>query len=167
MRIALATMLCFAVLVDVARGYRVDRMRMPVVDAVIHSAECPHIPTGGSCAIGAEVWVSPRASRFTFAHELGHAFDAQALDARARDWLTTRLGFPVGTAWETPSAALGPVDPSERFADAYAHCALGTRPRDIIGYGYLPGRKRHRRICNAIAILGLVYQSAEPPQSTR
>lgn len=170
MRVVLAALVCLAFLAPRAEALNLERLRMPAPDgAVIHTAECPHFPSGGSCAVGAEIWISPRASRFTAAHELGHAFDVLALQASTREWLTPRLGFPAGTPWDADSEDLAPIEPAEVFADAYAHCALGTRPRGLIVYGYLPGRAQHRRVCNAIAVLGLVagYQSEEPPKSTR
>lgn len=148
--------------------------RMPVSGLTAHFTGCPDYEDGGSCASPetAEIWLAPDADEFDFWHEVGHVFDHQALDGRARAWLTRKLGFSAATPWtsdaaEADIAIFGTRTPDEVFADAFAACWLGRRPNGTLrggmrvtnwqtGYGYRPSVRQHRRICNAISVYALV-----------
>jgi hypothetical protein len=134
--------------------------RMPLPPRfTIHHEVCPDYD--GSCAWPetGEIWLPPGAGRFARWHELGHIFDYQVLTDADRAWFTPQLGFPSNRPWEAANyddESPGFTEPAERFADAYAHCALRTVPSSIVSYGYLPGPRTHRRVCTAIALLGTV-----------
>lgn len=138
----------------------------------IHHEPCPdYLPEISSCADQetAEIWLAPDASRFERWHELGHLFDAQVLDERARSWFTPLLGFPADAPWfEDYGNEFARAMPGERFADAYAACALDLRPGGRLrgrlrvadwetAYGYQPTTRAHHRICNGIVVLALVH----------
>lgn len=105
-------------------------------------------PDGGSPACTypgtATVYVERDQDAFVLKHELGHLFDYQRLNDGDGVW-------NQGTGLE------GLLSPAERFADAYATCALGWRPDRgewENSYGYQPTLKRHRQICGAINRVG-------------
>lgn len=101
------------------------------------------------------IYVEPGQGRFVYEHEVGHLFDVQRLNDGDRRWFTRKLGLTG--AWEQGSGLEGLRSPFERFADAYAACALGLRPDRgewAVSYGYQPTPKRHRRICAAIGRVG-------------
>lgn len=145
---------------------------MPVTGLTAHFTACPYYADGGSCAQPetAEVWIAPGSSRFEFWHEVGHVFDHQVLDDRAHSWFTRVLGFASGTPWEADEGFYEDHDfsqksPDEMFADAFAACWLRMKPRRQGGllvsewttaYWYQPSVRQHRRVCNGIAVLGLV-----------
>jgi hypothetical protein len=131
-------------------------MPLPPGDLVIHRGPC--FDGGGACALSSSggVWAQ---GRFALAHELGHVFDTRVLTPSDRAWFTQLLDL-TGRPW---GASGGWPDPAERFADAYAACAVGLSPagkRDRKGrvrggwidvYGCRPTARQHRAICNAIS----------------
>lgn len=119
---------------------------------------------------GAVIHVIDPRDKFTVRHELGHAFDAQYMDAGERQRFATLLACDRygcngeqdlywTTAGDDPLTGMYVTDPgsvSEKFADAYAAC----RSRYVIasdhvwetGYGYSPPTNRqHLRVCRMIA----------------
>lgn len=148
---------------------------MPVEDLTVHYWACPFFKDGGSCSTPetAEIWIAPGTGAFDYWHEVGHVFDQQALTDQARAWMTARLGFAAGTAWDPTPAQSEPLQinaprtPSEVFADAFAACWLGMKPGGVrrhgmrfvewmTGYSYYPTVRQHRRICNGIAVYALL-----------
>lgn len=122
----------------------------------VQSATCP---TGDAPACAytdtATIYVEPGQGEFVLKHELGHLFDYQRLNDGDRHWFTRMLGLTG--AWSQGAGLEGLLSPAERFADAYAACALGWRPdrghwED--SYGYEPTPTRHRKICAAINRIG-------------
>lgn len=72
--------------------------------------------------------------RFTLMHEYGHAWDLDRLTETDRLRVREALGYPASTPWWGAGIGQDTMSPGERFADGYAHCALGTR-------------RRNRRLC--------------------
>jgi hypothetical protein len=107
---------------------------------------------------------------FAFGHELGHIFDVRVLTDRDRQLFARLVGYSRGDAaiWDryTGSKCARHACPGERFADAYANCAIDGVPgvhrirsgrfRGRTGwdwqspYGYDPSKRRHRRVCREI-----------------
>lgn len=130
------------------------RVPMPRT-AIVHYASCPD--GGGSCAYAdrAEVYIEPGADLYTLMHELGHIFDRQHLNPWDRARFARLLGLPG--EWNRGTGLDGLQSPHERFADAYATCALGLTPargRWETAYDYNPSPRRHRTVCRSIRALG-------------
>lgn len=89
---------------------------------------CPMAPAAGGCYDAGVVW-APVGDAFALEHELGHAFDERVLTRSERDWYTAAFGYHEGTTWAPDRGAdafcARIACPVERFADAYADCALG------------------------------------------
>lgn len=144
---------------------------------------CPDLPSAGGCfypgapdGTGAAIYVLYPGDAFALEHELGHAFDSRALDDGERAWFVAVLGFPSGTPWRNPSRweggdpyCLRSTCPDERFADAYAVCALdlytghydrrsgaftahahGREVETIMAGGWRPSRRTRLDVCGAI-----------------
>lgn len=160
-----------------AASAHASRMPAPPSITIHENTPCPeYLPDEYSCTDQdtGEIWLLPDAGRFDRQHEIGHLFDAQILTDQDRAWFTRTLGFKTGTPWFgdygafVETASLAGTLPGEQFADAYAACALGKTPAGhrkrngmivsdwIDAYGYHPTVRQHRRICNVIAVLGLV-----------
>lgn len=113
-------------------------------------APCPGLQDAAGCTIDSTIWVDPAAGwpRFSVLHELGHQFDSRDLDPMERLYLIPELGGFRHRAWGD-CGSVADLDtygqcPLERFADAYAFCALGAHVPRYGGarwyspYGYLP-----------------------------
>jgi hypothetical protein len=164
-------------------GAPVAQARMPAVPVVIHeNTPCPYYAQPVACSYqdSDDIYLPAGSTRSDREHEIGHQFDRQVLTDENRAWFTRQLGFAPGSWDRGTGDDCGNCGPSEVFADAYAKCATGWKVarrnrqgmligRQEVAYGYFPTVKQHRRICNGIAVIGLVhdYQSALPPQSTR
>lgn len=94
-------------------------------------------------------------AEMVYLHELGHWFDAHAMTSDARVAFEAILGVAKDW-WQGPDA------PAEKFAQAFALCALypvapkrwPTRPTwGMIVYGYGPTLKQHRTACALIAAI--------------
>jgi len=132
---------------------------MPRPRATIHRSV--DVPCGGAlaCTSGSEIWIAPTAGRIALAHELGHVFWSNVATASDRVWMQRMLGFPAVTPWYNGTWPAGLDSPDEHAADAYATCDQGMRPNGRwwgSAYGYDPTPARHRVICNAIVVIGLV-----------
>lgn len=129
--------------------------RIPTPDATILEQGCPD--GGGPCSAGRLLYIPRGTSAFSREHELGHAFDAQYLDAGERFALQHRMGLPDGP-WirGTGMTADGYSSPSEWMADAYAACRLGLIPgrRWTTAYGYEPTKRQHRVVCGTLSRAG-------------
>jgi hypothetical protein len=93
--------------------------------------------------------------RWTLLHELGHVFDDRVLTAADRAAFKRVIRY--SGAWSTGDQPAG-----ERFAEAYAGCAL--YPRAPYGglqgqYGYTAGPQTFRRVC------GLIRRAAGRPRA--
>lgn len=108
---------------------------------------CHNMP----CAIGNDIYIRPKSSKFVVAHETGHVWWRQVATEHDRATVIPLLGFPTGTPW-----VQGIV--SERAADAYAMCDLGRVPGRsgwvLTDYGYMPTVHQHRAVCKIIAQAG-------------
>ena len=99
--------------------------------------------------------VSNAVGSFTLYHELGHAFDAYALNWPRRHRLKVALGYTRETVWYQP----GVPGPSETFADAYAVLALyggcgGWMVNDLgWGYGY-------KAVCSSLRAVRKIIREA-------
>jgi hypothetical protein len=133
-----------------------DRAKVPTAPAaaVIRVGLCPGLESVGGCyrydAEGDSVYLRdptvPLAGRFEFFHELGHMYDDRVLTDQDRATFLRTMGY--GSQWWTKTDP-----PAERFADAYALCAMWRRPTSfIIGgdYGYRPTPRQYRRVCALI-----------------
>jgi hypothetical protein len=119
----------------------------------VRATPCPFV-VAAACADleNATVYVARGEPPFILYHELGHLYDFQDLTDGDREWFTRMLG--LSGPWNQGSGPMAQESPMERFADAYATCALGWRPdrgQWAVAYGYEPTGKRHRSICRAIA----------------
>lgn len=135
-------------------GGSAARVPMPHAVTVLYQP-CPN--GGGSCADADSdtVYIEPGADLFTIMHEVGHIFDRQRLSDRDRARFARLLGLPG--EWRRGTGLDGLNSPSERFADAYAACALGLRPdgsRWVSAYDYNPSPRRHHTICRSIRSVG-------------
>lgn len=158
---AVAAALAVALVTPSAQTARVDalvaQMRVPVVQATqVILAPCPE-PTDTNDAgctypeTGSPVWISPaQFTPFSLYHELGHRYRFDALSDGAEHRFVTIMRY---RRW-------GPAI-EERFADAYASCALGwkphvadspgdTDPRFPTGYSYWPTPSQQRQVCGMI-----------------
>lgn len=165
--ITFAFMACWAILLFVApQAFSMPRPK----SLTVHSAECPEIG-GGSCSSTTtnDIWLGDGADEFDREHEIGHQFDQQILADQNRKWFMQALRLRGDWSQGTGDQCDSHRCPDELFADAYAACALGLNPagrmkfrgrsRLIVGawttaYGYSPGVRQHRRICNTIAFIG-------------
>jgi hypothetical protein len=134
--------------------------RVPLPDGVtVTVAPCPGYPDALGCAVAATatVYVRSAKDRETRAHELGHLWDAQVLTDDDRAWFSKRLGRPRLPWTRSP----GQTSNGELFAEAYARCAVPLkrgRGEESV-YGYNLDGQRHRQICAAIQVLGMVRRS--------
>ena len=95
------------------------------------------------------IWINPHQDpldvRIDVLHEIGHRFDYLMSDhARQRFLkLTARTGRPWRDARNSPH---------EQFAEAWRLCATNPRRvnRSVLGYGYNPSRRTHRKVCRTI-----------------
>lgn len=163
-----ALLLAFAVLMLLPAPAGAYRHRMPQPRVWAHHELNPSCE-GAPCAnpMTAEIWIGVHPLRFEVSHEIGHVWWRQVAIDSDRAWITELTGFPVGTPW-TSSRPNAP-SPDELAADAYAACDLGMRPYTawVTSYGYYPTARRHRRICNGIAIIGLVRDTVDGTSAGR
>lgn len=144
-----------------------SRMPSPPHVTIHEGTPCPD--GGGSCSYSHtdDVFLEAGADAFEREHELGHQFDRQVLTDAYREWFTKRLGFQPGPWDRGTGLDCGGCGPDEHFADAYAACATGMKPvgrrrggiqvsRWTTSYGYYPTARQHRRVCNAIVVVGLI-----------
>lgn len=148
------------------------RFPIPSPMPTILHAPCPVDPDAGGCAYVDPVALASGAygddcpnpagciflrtrNRFARWHELGHAWDQQKLTDSDRRWFARKLEM-AGQPWFDEAWNPG-GSPGERFADAYANCALRNTFRRgwETAYDYMPTLRRHRAICNAIVALDL------------
>lgn len=104
-----------------------------------------------------DVYLMPGvADRFAFWHGLGHIFDAEVLTGGDRWWFMRMVGMEPPQPWlppPKPKMIAEPSSPGEKFADAYAACALNMNPEQGAwegSYDYQPSTRRHRQICAGI-----------------
>jgi hypothetical protein len=130
-------------------------------EITINFGSCPGLDDASACWMPwvSQIWLTEK-NEFDLMHELGHVFDARNLDAMERKYLRPRI--MLGKAWDDCGEVRIEVYgacPKERFADAYANCALGYSPSKSLddayipfasSYGYRPTRKHHHRICELI-----------------
>jgi hypothetical protein len=84
--------------------------------------------------------------RWTLMHELGHVFDDRVLTPADRVAFKRAIRYPA--PWTTGAEPAG-----ERFAEAYAGCAIYSRAPygGLQGeYGYQAGPETFRRVCELI-----------------
>ena len=133
---------------------------------------CPGLPDAGGCSMpwAGRIYLLNR-DPFTLEHELGHFYDARDLDDKERAWLLPLLGARDDTPWDRPDRwtdgdpyCLHTVCANERFADAYAACALDLHPgRWIAPHGqhqytgsWIPSwhitRAQHIDLCEALPL---------------
>ena len=138
--------------------------------------DCPEMPNSSGCAILQQAspgspWTGLLRYKYaqdrdTVVHEMGHFFDVWNLNDRERGILKRALGLPDSMPWrdnrrfsngdlycnKTPCV-------HERFADAYAACALNYPPPRkrkftyddwITSYGWEPTRQQYLRVCRMI-----------------
>ena len=89
--------------------------------------------------------------RWTLMHELGHVFDERVLTAADRS--AFRRAIRYRGSWTS-----GPQPAGERFAEAYAGCAVYARAPygGLQGeYGYRAGPDTFRRVC------GLIWRASD------
>jgi hypothetical protein len=139
-----------------AQAWHVARPPAPSPMPVVVHAPCPDDPDAGGCYYPP---AHPRfqhriyftGDRFTFQHELGHAFDAVEMDAGERARFA-RLVSRVRVPWAA-SSTHDREGLAETFADAYALCRLGYtgRTRWETSTSYTPTPRRHGRVCELIA----------------
>lgn len=138
-----------------------NNVAMPAVSVRVIDRDCPQYGDGSrvSCVYRAKpnrIFTSQR-EPYVFLHELGHVYD---FTKTMKPW--QRRAFRVimryySRPWLSTDKMIGA---GERFADAYASCALGLVPlKDGItetswiigGYGYNTTVEQHRQVCKLIA----------------
>jgi hypothetical protein len=145
--------------------------RMPAPPSLtVHRAENPDCVDRGAAMPCAdpdtgEVWVPRGSGGYARAHEIGHVWWAQVATDEQRAWFTRQVGLADGD-WERGTGLYGDDSPAELGAEAYATCDLGFKPgyrrakdgalveRWPVAYDYHPNVHQHRRICNAISLIG-------------
>lgn len=96
---------------------------------------CPGLVDAGGCwrPWDSKIYITTTHNndlKFTYGHELGHAFDSRDLTDKVRAWFLATFGYPPEQEWtpvrpDDDPFCLKMVCPSERFANVYALCALG------------------------------------------
>jgi hypothetical protein len=140
---------------------QMNNVEMPAVRVRVVNRDCPLYGDGSrvSCVYRAKpdrIFTS-QTEPFVLLHELGHVYD---FSHTMRPW--QRLAFRIVMRYyDLPWHSTTRIGASERFADAYAGCALGLSPPDESGvpstswiqggYGYKPTPEQHRRVCEIIA----------------
>lgn len=122
-------------------------LHAPIPAVAVNVQECPVPPAGTACALPGAVYV-PRdmLNPFNVAHELGHEWDFAHLTDADHARLAPLLGGPGAWFWQTDAdmaaAAFNPdaAPPGERFADAYALCAIGSKRRRAHHSDWVDGR---------------------------
>lgn len=127
-------------------------------------AYCPNYGPGYACADGDTMWIPRGAGPGVYWHEYAHHLD---LSGDVPEWLRReyiRLTHESGDWWgDLAPATAGYHPPGERFADAFAECALNAtgrgvgsvtgwsrtgKPRGVDSYyGYAVPWRVHRRVC--------------------
>lgn len=132
-----------------------DASLVPTVPGVVNvrRADCPAWPGRSCAAADGRVYMAPRQIlvRGTWLHELGHLFDWTFMSDSLR-WRFRQL-IHDGRAWHLdPRSHVS--SPQERFADAYAVCAMYRQiPASFYGavsFDYSPGPRTHRLVCSLI-----------------
>lgn len=145
----------------------------PAGEQGVENTGCPAVPGAGGCTGSLPclecIYVQHGAGRFTFAHELGHRFDALLMNPGSRNRFRTLTGhrnMPWLCDELSGETCLGRPTAGELFADAYAACLLGWRVEGRrlrnggilshweTGYGYFPSPRQHRRVCAMIRKVG-------------
>lgn len=137
----------------------IDRSLIPIPNwpLQIRFAQCDG-PTDG-CFDGVDtIWVAPTVRtdhrRYVFLHELGHWFDANALNDHDRT-VFMRIARSSGTAWTG--------DVEEVFADAFASCARWrTLADDHTGDSTLftPGPRTYTHVCAWMRVVAGRYSGS-------
>ena len=78
--------------------------------------------SGRNCGFPKRFW---RSCRLIFMHEIGHAVDSATLDDAERQRFSDALHIARG--WFDTGFGFRPDSAAERFADAWAMCAVGSR----------------------------------------
>lgn len=111
---------------------------VPVPHVQVIRGACPTDPAAQECSyLDGRVYLSPAAlgdgpfwAKEALAHELGHVWESRNLSDAARQRYTAAIGasgpwYGSGDLYELTAG----VPPAERFADAFALCAVGPRGR--------------------------------------
>lgn len=108
------------------------------LDVQVKIGFCPSIRDAGGCYEywNKIIWIAPDdLTKDTLAHELGHVFDFEFLDAGSRNKIMYRFLHIYGTIWtpEQGADALAKCPgeyncPNEMFADGFAACATNVEP---------------------------------------
>ena len=126
----------------------VDASALPTPNETITIREGSGPCSAAACSTyePATVWMSAEAGRTDLLHEIGHHFDAQAMNPGARAAFTGLIGQGA-RPWRG-----GANPPNERFAVAYAMCASSASQPDANhwAYGYRPSVSQHRAVCGLI-----------------
>lgn len=175
---ALPTAASAHTVVDASVGARfpyqrwIDKAKVPTPDIRIEVIEepCPGYPNVNGCR-GAESTIYlhperiglPSQGPWLFLHEVGHYFDGVYLTDALRAEFNRIFGD--SRPWDSPRSTtvrpgprtIGP--PAERFAQAYAECAIkgpliAERPRHARKYRYRPSPRQHARACALIMRVG-------------
>jgi hypothetical protein len=124
-------------------GLEQARVPLPAERVELRRESCPLAPTRSCTAPDQPViWIAPHTSwRRHLYHELGHRFDYR-MPTRVRTQFMRLMGFDG--EWRNP-----PNSPHEQFAEAYAICARGRWPSEVM-YAYDPSPRQHRAVCKLI-----------------
>jgi hypothetical protein len=129
----------------------VKRAKVPLVRGRVQLvfSGCPGRPAFAACVFSRRprrIYLRPglRGARRVLYHELGHVFDLTVLNRRERRAFK-RIMHLKRARWFG-----GVRPPAEWFADGYAQCALGRRPRGGTQYGYRPSRRQHAAVCRLV-----------------
>lgn len=139
---------------------------VPEMTAALEASAMPHVehvqvravpPKGCEDALGCTVegapWVyvnphqGPWDRRLTFYHEIGHQWDFQNYTEDQWQVMMPLVAAPYDLWWGDPVAG-------EVWAEAYAWCSEGMRPRwyHETAYGWHPTVQQHEAVCRAIQV---------------
>lgn len=148
----------------------VDRIRVPTVGGTIslHVEPCPGAERARACWFNRNIWLRPAlyqaSMRDELLHELGHGFDEEYMDPWERGTFRAIMGDTSPTPWDCSPGEGAAACASERFANAYAACALNGRRVVRTTAGYRPSRHQHRKACRAIRRFAL--EAAGTPKAS-
>lgn len=117
---------------------------LPPVLPIVQYGVCPGYAT--ACTQWGDppivTFETPADLKRSWWHEMGHVFDAEVMEPRG---LRPAFALIDGRPWKTPAS-------EERFAQAYALCALNRRLRKtFVGWaGFRATVSQFARMCNLI-----------------
>lgn len=174
---AVAFVLALALVFSIVRDADAANIPQSSTAPQVIVADCPDYEPGYACADSTTIWVPRGSGPEVFWHEYEHVLD---LTDQIPEWLRLefgRLTHDRGDWWgDVAPGESGYDPPGEKFADAFAECALNAtgrgvgnvtgwsrtgKPRGVeTYYGYEAPWRVHSRICRLTwAVFGLRWSA--------